>query len=175
MTEPTQAEVWLSVSFDATQIGHQLCWTATEGRTNLLEPYGKFAGSLHLPKGHGLRVEVHGYGDDHGGRELKSFEILSVCLVTMPSENELPPSPFEHHATATVEIKDFPICHQIIDDPHIGRRYGIATSERPLQIIDQDGAWQISMILTVRIHDGKGTHVRVFRFDPESQVGNGTR
>lgn len=171
-TDSDKPDVWLSVSFDAQQIGHQLCWTATEGRTNLLEPYGRFAGSLHLPRGHGLRVEVHGYGDD----TLQSFEIQSVCLVTMPADDELPPSPFEGHPTATVAIRDFPLCDRIINDPHIGRSYGITASEVALPIRgDVNGAWQLSMILTARIVDGKGKRQRVFRFDPESQVGNGTR
>lgn len=170
-TESTRHEVWLSVSFDATQLGRQLCWTATEGRTNLLETYGKFAGSLHLPKDHPLRIEVHGYGDD----SLRSFEVQSVCLVTIPADDELAPSPFEGDATATATITDFPPCDTIIDDPHIGRRYGITASTKPLQIRNVNGAWQVSMILTVQIVDGAGKRQRVFRFDPESQVGNGTR
>lgn len=170
-SESTKPEAWLSVSFDAGQLGRQLCWTATEGRENLLQITGKFAGSLLLPKGHDLRVEVHGYGD----QTLKSFQVLSVCLVTVPADDELPPSPFDDQSTATVQMTDFPACATIIYDPHIDRSYGITASATPLQIRDVNGAWQVSMILTAQIVDARGTRVRVFRFDPESQVGNGTR
>ena len=169
--ESTKPEAWLSVSFDANQLGHQLCWTATEGRANLLQTYGKFAGSLLLPKGQDLRVEVQGYGD----QTLQSFQVLSVCLVTVPADDELPPSPFDGQPTATLEMTDFPACATIIYDPHIDRSYGITASATPLTIRDVDGAWQVSMILTAQIVDAKGTRQRVFRFDPESQVGNGTR
>ena len=173
MTPPqsTKPEAWLSVSFDAGQLGRQLCWTATEGRTNLLQTYGEFAGSLHLPKDCGLRVEVHGYG----GANLRSFQILSVCLISTPALDSLPPSPFVGDAVATALIEDFPLCDHFVDDPHIDRRYGIVASARPLQIGNVDGAWQISMVMTVRIDDGLEPRHRVFRFDPESQVGNGTR
>ena len=170
-TDSDKPAVWLSVSFDAGQVGRQLCWTATEGRTNLLQTYGKFAGSLHLPKDCGLRVEVHGYGDS----TLRSFQILSVCLLTTPALDTLPPSPFVGDPLATALIDDMPLCDHFVDDPHIGRRFGIVASPKPLQIGSVDGAWQISMILTVRIDDGDEPRHRVFRFDPESQVGNGTR
>ena len=172
-SDPDKSEVWLSVSFDAKQLGRQLCWTATEDRANLFHIYGRFAGSLALPKDRGLRVEVHGYGDEF----LHSFKILSVCLVTAPADDKLPPSPFVGNDTATVLIDDFPPADVIIDDPHIGRRYGISASQKPLLIGNQDGAWQISMILTVQIVDSADgePYLRVFRFDPESQVGNGTR
>ena len=170
-SDSEKADVWLSVSFDADQYGRALCWTATEGRTNLYATYGKFAGSLHLPTDCGLRVEVHGYGN----KTLQSFQIQSVCLVTVPADSELGPSPFVGQTTASVVIDDFPLCDSIVYDPHIGRAYGIAASQVPLQIGSTSGAWQVSMILTVLIVDGAGKRQRVFGFDPESQVGNGTR
>lgn len=168
--------IWLTVSFDAEQLGSQLVWIATEGRENLFEPYGPFAGSLSLPKNCRMRIEIRGYGST----TLQSFQVESAGLMTVPVAPSLSPSPFKHHTTAIALLEDFPLADHIVFDPRIERAYGISASPTALHIGNEDGAWHLSMVLTVAIQtagpDGQvRTSRRVFRFDPESYVGNGTR
>ena len=168
--------IWLTVSFDADQLGSQLVWVATEGRENLFETYGPFAGSLLLPKNCLMRVEVRGYGS----QKLLAFEVESAGLITIPAAASLSPSPFTGQSTAIALVQDFPPADHIVFDPRIERAYGISASQTPLAIGNEDGAWHLSMVLTVALRTAApdGTVVssrRVFHFDPESYVGNGTR
>ena len=173
---PGDTPVWLTVSFDAEQLGSQLVWLASENRENLYEPYGPFAGSLRLPKNHPRGVEVRGYGK----KALQSFTVESAVLVTVPVDPQVSPSPFTGHDVAVVPLKGFPVARQIVFDPHIDRAYGITALPEPLDIGNEDGAWNLSMVMTVAIRTaGENGAVevarRVFHFDPESYVGNGTR
>lgn len=177
---PDAPTVWLSVSFDTEQLGSNLAWVATEGRENLYETYGPFAGSLSLPKNCQLRVEVRGYGS----KALKGFQVVSAGLITIPAPHTPPlsPSPFTGQQTAIAALDNFPPANDILFDPRIDRAYGISTSPgtASLNIGNEDGAWHLSMVLTVDIwttaDDGAIKPIRrVYRFDPESYVGNGTR
>lgn len=168
--------IWLSVSFDAEQLGANLVWVASEGRENLYDTYGPFAGSLSLPKNCQMRVEIRGYGS----MDMKSFEVESAGLMTVPAAPSLAPSPFKHHRTAITLLENFPTADHIVFDPRIERAYGISASPTSLHIGNEDGAWHLSMILTVAIRTAGADGLvrisrRVFRFDPESYVGNGTR
>lgn len=168
--------VWLTVSFDAEQVGSQLVWQVSEGRENLYERYGPFCGSLHLPKDRKLGVEVRGYGS----QALQSFEVDSAILVTVPADAKYSPSPFSGHDVAAIPLGPFPPPQQIIFDPIIERAYGITAVSGLLNIGSEDGAWHLSMVMTVTIRTRSGDGAidvsrRVYRFDPESYVGNGTR
>jgi hypothetical protein len=175
-SEDTHAPVWLSVSFDADQLGGQLCWSVTEGNENMYATYGRFAGSLHLPKDRDLRVRVRGYG----GRDLRAFKVLSADLVTISGALRDSASPFVGQQTAVTQVGDLPPADQIVWDPRIERASGMTSSVKPFRLRDENGAWSLSMVLTVRIEtvDAEGLIVkrtRVFGFDPEAFVGNGTR
>jgi len=169
--------VWLSVSFDADQAGAQLVWLVSENRENLYEPYGPFAGSLRLPKNCHLSVEVRGYGSE----TLLDFAVESAVLVTVPTSLQCLPSPFAGQDVAVTQLGPFAPVKAILFDPHLNRAYGITAITDPLDIGNEDGGWNLSMVLTVSIRtrtidsDAITVSRRVFRFDPESYVGNGTR
>jgi hypothetical protein len=124
---------------------------------------------------------------DKENKGLESFEILDCCLITRPQilrcgKDALtlyaPPSPF---VTASGEA-----CGASYPIP--GSAFFSTTTEEPGESVQQtlqwddsltvggiNAHWQMSLYMTVSIQlSGSQPQLRVFYFDPESEIGNGT-
>ncbi len=170
-------KVSVRVSFDADQIGKNLVWYFKDERDNrsLFESRGRYAGSLHFQQDDEVEISVHGFG--YADRFVRAT-ILDCSLITIPHRSpntESPASPFSSER-ATCKITDW------TDVEVVNRgnsRETIQQSRNKLKVIQKLGSWEMSLVLTVRIerlteYGKEEQFVRVFRFDPESEVGTGT-
>lgn len=167
----------LRVTYDTDQQGGALLWRvdSSSGR-NLLVTSGPYAGALHFEPGDQIYVDVRGSG------RLKTFvsgRILAAHLVTMPHTGAgkfSAPSPFSD-STAVVELTDWNK-PQMIDDVGLDTRYCLQQTTLPLPVVQKSGRWELSFVLSVALvllEDGEQReYIRVFSFDPESEVGDGT-
>jgi len=175
--------VTLRVSFDAEQISSRLNWVfIPESRPD----FGTHAGSILLDHGEVLSVEVVGSGLVKPGG-FSGFELIECCLFTRPQVVQLggsvrtafaPPSPF-------VGVKG--ACYTYSGKTRPGPAPAalpgateqwltvVETLSDQLTVGDSDGRWEMSFLLTVSLlwHDAPSTR-RVFYFDPESEVGDGS-
>lgn len=173
-TSTLDDSIWISVSFDVDQYGNQLCWQVNEDKRNLMQTTGVFAGSLHLDRLTPVGIRVRCWG----GEALASFQVLSAVIATIPSANSLPASPFQGVSTATYPLNGFPIVSGPPAFDPVQQRYFLQAELGPTtKTTDVDGGWQLKMALTAQFSANGETapRTRVFYFDPESQVGNGTR
>lgn len=169
----------LSVSFDSGQVGSKLLWSVTEGRKNLLQPYGEYAGSLYFDVSSLTSYCVPVVLTAYGSSTFRGFTVEDATIVSIP-RNYVPtttPSPFKacFGYFATTPVGPFAY-GKVVCDRTSGRKLMRAISKNPLTVAPTPGAWQLSMLLTVSIHfsDKSCDKTRVFTFDPEAQVGNGS-
>ena len=164
------------VSFDVDQYSDLLCWVVDEDGKNAYRTHGVFAGTLHFDRASPLGFLVRGWGGD----DLLSFQVVSATLITIPAAPTLPPSPLDGVAVSTFTMTGFPAS----DAPKKkGDRYfADVAGPTTIRVVDVDGGWHLRMVLTVQFTKASPsnpadqvTHTRTFYFDPESQVGNGTR
>lgn len=170
----SQERVALQVSFDIDQISHALCWQFDGPHGNLFHTTGIHAGAVHVEHGAVMCLDVTVYAR---GRSLAGVEINSATLGTMPRQFgpiPFPPSPFRGESASAdfgrFELKSFEF------DPLRDMTVAKLVSTNELQVVTLDGSWQMSLLLSAtltRANNAKET--RVFQFDPEYQVGNGTR
>lgn len=172
MTEPT---VRLRVSFDADQVGSTLVWHAVEGEParNAYHAQGRFAGALHFEKGDRFAIELTAFGDT---ASLKGLEIVDAALVTMPHtsvNSRSAPSPFATEK-AVLPVADWTKPDATVEADPLRVRW-ITHLAAPLLILQETGRWELSLVVTVRLlrPEGQRSELRVFAFDPESEVGTG--
>lgn len=176
-------EVLLRVSFDIDQLSNRLVWVfdddgpVTPGRAvvNAFQRYGRHAGAVHFNKGDQLTVHVLGFGSI---KDFETFEVTDCTLATVPTAYlhvPPPPSPFgnEH---ATQKLKFAKPVDLVSKCPEL--RIRAAHGKSRLTVVEEKGVWDFSLYVTVKITriepDGCHKHVlRVFLFDPESEVGTG--
>lgn len=175
MTTATHAI--LRVTYDTDQLGNALLWRVdTSSGRNLLAVQGRYAGALHFEPKDEVYVEVTGSGRI---ATFASSRILAAHLITRPHAGNgrfSPPSPFSDE-TAVVELADWSK-PELMDDPPTESRYCLQRTTRPLPVIQASGSWELSFVLTVALvfddNGRKRKQIRVFSFDPESEVGDGT-
>lgn len=168
------AKTVLRVSFDMEQRGAHLFWRAADGdgERDVFAATGRYAGAVHLREGDAVSVEVTGYGTDR----LISTNLLDAVLFAMPlhgTGERLPPSPFSHtRATAPID-RWLPGEIRLHRDGKL--KASVQRSLTPLQVVQQSGRWMLSLVLTVMIEsatdDGRLNEIRVFSFNPETEVG----
>lgn len=171
-------DVTLTVGFDADQISDQLAFQFTSrdgGRPE--HPTGLFAAEIHFNKDEIFHFAVIGTGKLE---RFASFEILDCCMVTRPlviagdakSTVYAAPSPFKEPGGASYPMAGFEILKR---GEHDGLRVTQTQGwKQTLTVSHPDGRWEMSVYLTVRINrPHHASEVRVFMFDPESQVGAG--
>lgn len=168
----------LRVSFDAQQTSSLLDWAftpASQAKGNAS------AGALQLYGGQVFQVEVSGYGSAASG--YSGFDVVDACMVTQPQLVRLggnqpalfaAPSMFDGVDTAT---------------HHLGGQFDDVATPAPidgtvrrskiwdgsLTVALAPGRWDLSFTLTVRLHGvPENQSRRVFYFDPETQVGDGS-
>lgn len=180
-TPPVGADAAIiRVSFDIDQVSSDLLWQAAEVKTDrdLYAPVGRYAGAVHFRKGDTVSVEVTAYGRTDS---LVSTNILDAMLYTVPhtsGERFSAPSPFSS-VRATVPVEQWAPA-QIKPIPESEISSSVQRSLTPLTVVQGDGRWKLSLILTVvierSIKDTTETQqeIRVFSFDPEAEVGSGT-
>jgi hypothetical protein len=184
MTEDQQYIV-LSIGFDVDQNSDNLVWAIKKLDTNSsaeeqTTQYGVGAGAVKFFQGENVMLEVQSGGTFASG--FTSFQIIECCLITRPkivlagsgvTTRYASPSPFlQSIGSSYVFENDY--FSRVADKDN----YRTITQiwKRSLNIEHTDGTWELSLNLTVRILRGYGPpDVRVFRFDPEVQVGDGTR
>lgn len=177
MTHPT--EVHLTVGFDADQTSDQLAFgfeSSDGGDPN--HPTGLFAGEIHFREGEIFHLAVTGSGRP---ATFRSFQIVDCCLITRPmivnaGENRTTryavPSPFTQAIGASHALElDF--TSSMTHTPEL--RLVTQHWKRTLDVGNTPGRWDMSLLLTVRIFRGEDRpdDIRVFSFDPETEVGSG--
>lgn len=175
----------LSMSFDADQHSDNLVWELKQpnldsSSDDSTTQYGVGAGAVKFFQGENVMLEVIGGGASADG--FTSFQIIECCLITRPkvaiagtglATRYASPSPFLQSIGSSYVFENDYLSNVSDNDNYrtITQRW-----KRSLNIEHTDGTWELSLNLTVRILRGYGPpDVRVFRFDPEVQVGNGTR
>lgn len=186
MTEDEKYIV-LSMSFDVDQNSDNLVWELknpepSSADSGPISQYGVGAGTVRFYQGENVMLEIKGGGAYADG--FTSFQIIECCLITRPkvviaapnkSTRYATPSPFlQSIGSSYVFENDF--FSNVNDDDTDEYRTITQTWKRSLNIEHTNGAWELSLNLTVRILRGYALpEVRVFRFDPEVHVGDGSR
>jgi hypothetical protein len=176
MLPPDHAPVRLQVSFDWVQRSKRLMWRFTKDALGLYAHDGPHAGAVLLHPGDRVAVDVLGL---HDGVMCPAIQIVSAALLFMPrtvmprhdeaqdtqGEGEKPPlfypaSPFDPRSSSTL-LTEFHACGE-----------GNHVSCKTLHVeAAAGGAWEMSMMLSALRHG----EPRTFRFDPEVEIGNGSR
>jgi hypothetical protein len=168
--------VTLHVNFEVDQDSPMLAWYMTPA----IDYDGPYTGAVEFYAGEQVELRVAGSG--HPDR-FKSFQILDCCLLTVPQvvyrkpgavTRYAQPSPFVQSVGASfVFSNDFALA----DGINNGIRTVSQRWKHTLDVSSSVGRWDMSLVLTVKIVRSveDSTEIRVFRFDPETQVGNGTR
>ncbi|MRX09948.1 hypothetical protein GJ697_19090 [Pseudoduganella sp. FT25W] len=183
-TIPFPKDVVLTVGFDADQISDQLVhqFTSPDGQQPV-HPTGMFEAEIYFCESEVFHFRVVGSGKKD---RFTSFQVIDACLVTQPKplyirpgEHQQPPtvrysapSPFVQPIGATYQMAlDFTSdAEETLTDRIVTQEW-----KRTLNVGNSQGRWEMSLILTVRIFRGGAIEpdVRVFSFDPESEVGSG--
>lgn len=166
----------IRVSFDIEQISSYAIWSVSEDRgRNPYSSLGRHAGAVHFRKDERVLVEVVGFGRPG---LFVDMDVLDAMIYTVPhtdGERRSPPSPFSRLRATTPVHPWAPAEVEHVD----GKRITMTQiSRRPLVVVEENGRWMFSLILTMAIehwHRGaRRREIRVFTFDPEIQVGSGT-
>lgn len=171
---PSPDPVKLQVSFDVDQISRALCWKFEGPHGNLFHTTGVHAGAVQTDAGATVQLEVTVYARLD---TLIAVSINSAVLSTLPRQLDrkpFPPSPF-HSNDASVDFGPFDETDRKRDET---RELTIVTltSKNAFEVVQTFGTWNVSLILSATFSRLDGTtETRVFEFDPEYQVGNGTR
>ncbi|HEY9103041.1 hypothetical protein [Chitinimonas sp.] len=172
----------IDVSFDIAQVSNQLVWSVDD--TNAHPKSGRYAGGVRFFKGETLDFNLTATGNALLYPEFQ-VQILECTILTRPqiiAMDELldvatyaRPSLFVGPDLAARLITDInPKGH-----PHVidGFRHLHFQRQNALTVGQHNGRWELSLYVTVLITNGPGGQpfLRVYTFDPESEVGNGTR
>ncbi|ELX09924.1 hypothetical protein Jab_2c20080 [Janthinobacterium sp. HH01] len=173
----------LSVSFDADQSSSNLNWSLTEAGGNARPSRGAAAGAVQFYQGESVFLQVA--GGAAASSDFSAFQIVECCLVTRPQMISCGPGVPTRYATPSPFLQSLGASYvfendytaTVSEDTPGGYRTITQIWKRSLDIEHLDGSWELSLNLTVRILRGQAAlpELRVFRFDPEVQVGNGTR
>lgn len=168
---PAPAAFEFTVQFFDQQIGSQLSWDIGSSNGKGRNPYhteGRHNGAIHLDPGDRLALVVRGTGESAG----RGFRIVQAALVMSSKSVDLGlPSPFGASGNAVPAMvfgdEDF-------DTGTVpGGQEAVKTLRRPLDVSAGSGRWGLSIVLAVEIAGAEPAR-RVFRLDPEVQIGNGT-
>lgn len=168
--------------FDVDQISAKLDWY-TSGDSQ--PPTGKHSGAVYFGHEDIVKFEVQGGGTladmPNNPHPLVSFEIVDCCIITRPQIVECGPAAVTQYAPPSPFSGSLSACHQLAlkftKSSSVKNQYLQITEkwDSHLQIGKQNGRWEISLYLTVKI-TRKGLSepaYRVFYFDPEGEVGTG--
>lgn len=171
----------LSVRFDADQTSSQLQWLLKDFNGEARVPAGTNAGAIYFFQGETLSLEIIGGGSK--ASNFTSFQIIDCCIISVPEvvacadgkTRYARPSPFLQSTGASYPVSlDF---SSSLDKSDESYRQISQEWKQSLNIGHTPGRWELSFYLTVLIYrdPAEAPEVRVFQFDPESEVGTGTR
>jgi hypothetical protein len=169
----------LSVWFDVDQTNDNLRWALSPDTVPAGTPG---AGGLMFANGDTVTLVVTAYGSAARSR-LSDFDVISACVSTKPYVLSMgkgvptrypAPSPFEQSRGASF-IYEGPF-DPVDGDPVDKAITIIKRAHTPLNVNVAEGRWELSLLLTVAIKRGAEFDpvARVFSFDPECQVGDGS-
>lgn len=167
---PLKPPVVLRVSFDILQRSRQLVWQASEDGQIIYQQQGRFAGALRLYIGDRLKLSIFGGYD---AEPFNTYKVESAALISLPrsvrdrsegpASGHYAPSPFDGGSAV-----------QLLTEFYRSGN-GVFESQRELAVRNA-GFWELSLVLSISYPDTEFRTVhRVFRFDPEADVGNGSR
>lgn len=142
---------------------------------------------IEFSAGQEFRIAISASDKDKTGFE--SLEVVDCCLITRPHilscgpgerTYYAPPSLFTSKSSQPlgalyrIEPSAFTV-HSAGIDPQKGHRVTLLWDGH-LTVGPYNGLWELSFYVTVRIKrtDEKSEQLRVFYFDPELEIGNGT-
>lgn len=187
----TQALMTLTARFDVNQINDGIDWlfadldSAISSENAAVEAY--WNRDIEFSAGQDFRIAITASDKEKTGFE--SLEIVDCCLITRPQilscgPNErtyyAPPSMFATSssqplgAVYRIDPSSFTV-HSTGIDPEKGRNVTLLWDGH-LTVGPYNGVWELSFYVTVRIKrdGGQPDQFRVFYFDPETEIGNGT-
>ncbi|GJI91261.1 hypothetical protein [Duganella hordei] len=172
-------DVMLTVGFDADQISDQLAFkfASTDGQQPV-HPTGLFEGEIYFCQGEIFHIRVIGSGRQ---ASFTGYQIIDCCVVTRPlvlqvqpgkTPRYAPPGPFTQQIGAS-----YPLALDFTSDAVDDKKLRLVTQnwKHTLDVGNVLGRWEMSLLLTVRIFRGidMQDEIRVFSFDPETEVGSG--
>lgn len=196
MTKPVTMR--LEANFDIDQIGDTLEWSfeRSDGEGNPIE--GIYAGGIYFQEGEKMYLHVKaGQTIKLGRKRFEGFKIVDCCIISRPQLYSIdlspetpkkakfaPPSPFglllqdgsvsdkqSMPATFNFSVAQFGNATVVPTEPDYYQLERVWESH--LTIGQSNGRWELSLVLTVEITRADGiTEMRVFGFDPESEVGS---
>ncbi|MDY0962661.1 hypothetical protein [Massilia sp. CFBP9026] len=187
----TQPLMTLTARFDVNQIDDGIDWLFSDidsginsDRSSAEEQWNR---DVPFSAGQEFRIAITASDKDLTGFE--SLEVIDCCLITRPHilscgpgqrTHYAPPSLFasssssELGALYRIEPSAF-TAHGAGVGPNKGRQITLLWDGK-LKVGPYNGIWELSFYLTVRIKRAgdQPEQLRVFYFDPETEVGNGT-
>ncbi|MFC4160692.1 hypothetical protein [Chitinimonas lacunae] len=175
-TEPI-TDIQLNLHFDLAQRSQKLFWQFLHQGQDLYATTGEATGLILFEQASRLHISLQGCDSRHREQRqlLSDYRVIQAAIVTVPKVllpprrgeiEHYPPSPFD-----SVETAITPVMFGEPDDQ------GIAVAAE-LPPLCKFGYWEMSMYLTIEIPAAGGKHrpqYRVFRFDPELEVNNGSQ
>lgn len=187
----TQPLMTLTASFDVNQVDDGINWvfadldSAIGANQTSAEPH--WNRDIDFSAGQEFRIAITATDKDKTG--LESLEVLDCCLITRPRILSCGPGALTHYGMPSLFVGEngqqlgaiYPIdpssfsIHSTGVDPKKGKRITLLWDGQ-LTVGPYNGFWDISFYVTVRIKRAgeQLEQLRVFYFDPEGEVGNGT-
>jgi len=187
----TQPLMTLTARFDVNQIDDGINWIFSDIDTTNNDIHTsedpRWNRDIDFSAGQEFRIAIA--ASDKDKTNFESLEIVDCCIITRPQilccgknvrTYYAPPSLFinssgkELGAVTQINPTAF-IAHSTGIDPNKGKSVTLLWDDY-LKVGKYNGYWELSFYITVRIkRTGEKTEqLRVFCFDPETEVGNGT-
>lgn len=187
----TQPIMTLTARFDVNQIDDGIDWVFADLDSALIVNHSpveaQWNRDIQFLAGQSFKIAIT--ASDKEKTEFESLEVVDCCLITRPQilscgpEQRTyygPPSLFASSSSQQlgalyrIEPSAFTI-HSSGIDPEKGKRITLLWDGH-LTVGPYNGFWEVSFYLTVRIKrtNGQSDQLRVFSFDPEAEIGNGT-
>lgn len=187
----TQPLMTLTARFDVNQIDDGIDWTFADLDLAISVDHSpaevQWNRDIQFSAGQEFRIAITAGDKDKTGFE--SLEVVDCCLITRPQilscgpgerTYYAPPSLFASSSSSQlgalyrIEPSAFSV-HSTGVGPEKGRQVTLLWDGH-LTVGPYNGFWELSFYLTVLIKraDGASDQLRVFYFDPETEIGNGT-
>ncbi|TXF96922.1 hypothetical protein [Massilia arenae] len=187
----TQPLMTLTARLDVNQVDDGVNWVFTDldlaGNSDHNSKEVQWNRDIDFSAGQQFRIAIVASDKEKTGFE--SLEVVDCCIITRPQilccgqdirTYYAPPSIFigkdgeQLGALYQIDPSAFSV-HSTGIDPKKGRQITLLWNDQ-LTVGQYNGFWELSFYLTVRIkRTGEETQqLRVFYFDPETEVGNGT-
>jgi len=181
----------LTASFDVNQVDDGIDWvfadidSAINSEHSSSEPY--WNRDINFSAGQVFRIALN--ATDRDKTNFDSLEVIDCCLITRPRILSCGPDVRTHYGMPSLFVNEegkqlgalykidpsaFSI-HSTGVDPAKGKRVTLLWNGE-LTVGPYNGFWDISFYVTVRIKRAgeELEQLRVFYFDPEGEIGNGT-